>query len=418
MPEKLATRDELIETHLAGGEPSLSQPVVDGLVDIDRLAQRLAAHFTVGIALREQSAGIRRGETALSRECLRLAIGAADGGEGIEQLAQAGARWARQGIMIDTVLHAVHDALRVGLDLIARRDTPDSNDPTPEARAELRRTTGAVIDLLDLVTSTVSQGYVREMRSAIDPRHGAPRTLAAALISGESISTTARECGIELDDEYWVLALMIPPPRARSGGESRIADRRTLQRVEAELARASGGQALPLLSIDGGTVLVPGTVHDARLDRMFDDLTRAAGVPITATVVHAQVTDIPAGTEHAHGLLDMVRRLEMTGVLHRFADLALEYQLTRPGPGRAFLAGLLDPIDEFPELLETLARYVATGLNRRLTARALHVHPNTVDSRLKRIAALTGFETAPSNGLWHLRSALVARSYLASPPRG
>lgn len=420
MPDKLAIRDDLIETDPTGGRRLLSsESAAVGMVDIDRLAQQLAAHLTVGIALRDRS-GAGFGETtALTRECLRLAVGATDGADGIDQLVQAAAQWARQGIPLDTVLHAVHDALRVSLDLIVRRGEPGAGEPTPQVRADLRRTTAAVIDLLDLVTATVSRGYVRELRSVMGQRQSSARTVAAALISGEAVSTTARECGVELAEEYWVLAVMIPPQPHHPAGraEPRLADRRALERIEAELARRTGDQALPILSIDGGTVLLPGGFTDARLDTLFGELARAAGVPLTATVVHSAIIDVPAAAEHVHGLLDMVRRLDMTGMLHRFADLALEYQLTRPGPGRAHLAGLLDPIDEFPELHETLARYVATGLNRRLTARALHVHPNTVDSRLKRIATLTGFDTAPSNGLWHLRSALVARSYLTSPSR-
>ncbi|WP_431972327.1 helix-turn-helix domain-containing protein [Nocardia sp. bgisy134] len=56
---------------------------------------------------------------------------------------------------------------------------------------------------------------------------------------------------------------------------------------------------------------------------------------------------------------------------------------------------------------------MAHGFDRRRTARALHVHPNTVDLRLERIAQLTGLDTAPANGMWHLRSALIARSYRA-----
>ncbi|NEW36894.1 PucR family transcriptional regulator, partial [Nocardia cyriacigeorgica] len=43
------------------------------------------------------------------------------------------------------------------------------------------------------------------------------------------------------------------------------------------------------------------------------------------------------------------------------------------------------------------------------TARILHVHPNTVDYRLRRIGRLTGLDLSPTEGLWYLRSALVAR---------
>ncbi|WP_174189768.1 PucR family transcriptional regulator, partial [Nocardia barduliensis] len=82
-----------------------------------------------------------------------------------------------------------------------------------------------------------------------------------------------------------------------------------------------------------------------------------------------------------------------------------------PGPAREHLGSLLDPLDEHPELLETLQVHIAHNLNRGRTARLLHVHTNTVDYRLKRIAQLTGFDPTMASGLWHLRSALVARTY-------
>ena len=56
------------------------------------------------------------------------------------------------------------------------------------------------------------------------------------------------------------------------------------------------------------------------------------------------------------------------------------------------LAGLLDPLENNAELLRTLERYVALDLDRRRTAADLHVHPNTLDYRLRRVEALTGLK--------------------------
>jgi DNA-binding PucR family transcriptional regulator len=44
------------------------------------------------------------------------------------------------------------------------------------------------------------------------------------------------------------------------------------------------------------------------------------------------------------------------------------------------------------ELLSTLEQLVACALDRRRTADALHVHPNTLDYRLKRIRELTALD--------------------------
>ncbi|MBO0853766.1 MAG: helix-turn-helix domain-containing protein, partial [Nocardia sp.] len=61
-------------------------------------------------------------------------------------------------------------------------------------------------------------------------------------------------------------------------------------------------------------------------------------------------------------------------------------------------------------LLRTLRVFFQTDMNRKRTARLLHIHPNTIDYRLRRIGRLTGIDLSGSQGLWYLRCALVARA--------
>ncbi|WP_280369910.1 PucR family transcriptional regulator, partial [Nocardia wallacei] len=190
-----------------------------------------------------------------------------------------------------------------------------------------------------------------------------------------------------------------------------IIARRKLRRLQAQLATTTHTTPLHLLSTDGGTLLLPHTEELDTLDELIAALSLAARVPVTATVVTTETDAIPRAADQAHQLLDMVTRLDLEPGLYRFDDLALEYQLTRPGPGLDFLRALLVPLDQHPELLETLRTHIAHNLNRQKTARLLHVHTNTVDYRLKRIGSLTGFDPTHAAGLWYLRSALVARSY-------
>jgi sugar diacid utilization regulator len=190
-----------------------------------------------------------------------------------------------------------------------------------------------------------------------------------------------------------------------------------LRRVKDELTQRYRGSALEVLSRHGGTVLLPTELaDDPSLDLLIADLSRTARMPLTATVIRAATAEIPGAADRAHELLDLAARLEMTG-LHRFDDLALEYQLTRPGPGLDQLSALLDPLDDHPELLATLRCYIANDQSRKRTAARLHLHPNSVDYRLKRIAQLTGLDVVRSAGLWYLRSALVARSHGVSRSR-
>ena len=87
-------------------------------------------------------------------------------------------------------------------------------------------------------------------------------------------------------------------------------------------------------------------------------------------------------------------------------------RLSRPSEALTGLAGLLDPLLGNPDLLRTLKAYLDTGLDRRRTAELLHVHPNTVDYRLRRAVALTGLDPVDPDQLQRIGAALAARRTL------
>ncbi|WP_063012109.1 PucR family transcriptional regulator [Nocardia kruczakiae] len=348
------------------------------------------------------------------QECLELSICILAGQERpehLQRLQHEASCWARDGIPIDTILRLMHDGVRLAIDLVTRSAVPRIGP------AGVRRHTidsDVVLDLLNTITSTVAGAYARQVQAAADRHHQhAARALATALLEGRPTSALTRHGGIVIADEYWVLALTVLryPDSLSPRADPDLLTAAPLRRVRAELADRFRGAALDVLSLDGGSVLVPTSlVEETGLDALVADLTRTAGVPIAAAVTRAEAGAIPAAADRAHELLDLTARLGMTG-LHRFDDLALEYQLTRPGPGLDKLSALLDPLDDYPELLSTLQCFIAHDQSRKRTANRLHLHPNSVDYRLKRIAQLTGLDVSRSTGLWYLRSALIARSH-------
>ncbi|MEV6767887.1 helix-turn-helix domain-containing protein [Nocardia sp. NPDC051030] len=405
-------------------------PMSSPLQDVRGLAQHMVGHFveTVAPCGTLPDDAIHGDVTSITRTCLELAVGMLDGRdipEKTKRLEHAAAQWAREGIPIDTIQHAIHEGFKIGSDLVMgnamsrhlRQDGPDGEAALVIAAADFDNIMdGAkmVVELLDRMTTAVALAYVRELRAVVSEHHTAVHTLTSALLGGHSTSTMARECGIEIADSYHVLALSIPahPEERDPTLDGAVVARRKLRRMQAELATRHTGKVLSLLSVDGGTVLVPAPqISDDQLDELIEQLSQAARVPITATLVPATPQQIPDAADQAHELLDIVQRLRLMRGLFRFDELALEYQLTRPGPGRDHLGSLLDPLDEHPELQETLQTHISNNLNRQRTARLLHVHTNTVDYRLKRIGQLTGFDPTEASGLWYLRSALVARTY-------
>ncbi|WP_216898375.1 PucR family transcriptional regulator [Nocardia alni] len=235
-----------------------------------------------------------------------------------------------------------------------------------------------------------------------DRRHGTSEDLAAALLAGDVAIALARNCGVGIAASYFIVAVSIPGGRPGDAESERV-----VGRLRGVLAGWFGGNVLSLLSPLGGTVLIPvesGT--DEGLDIRLAQLSTVAR--FTAAVVSAAPGQIPSAARRAHELLELAVEFGRPGRVYRFADLALEYQLTRPGPGRERLAALLEPLGEYPELLETLRLHLCENLGRQRLARRLHIHPNTLDYRFKRIARQTGLDPTHPIGQWYLRSAFVA----------
>ncbi|MFD4676480.1 PucR family transcriptional regulator [Lentzea sp. NPDC058450] len=92
--------------------------------------------------------------------------------------------------------------------------------------------------------------------------------------------------------------------------------------------------------------------------------------------------------------------------LFRLTDVLLEYQLSRPSAALGPLAEIVAPLTE--ELVQTLEVYLRRG-SRRPAASELHVHPNTVDYRLRRVAELTGLDPTRIEHVTLLTAALAAR---------
>ncbi|MET0134503.1 MAG: helix-turn-helix domain-containing protein [Kibdelosporangium sp.] len=120
-------------------------------------------------------------------------------------------------------------------------------------------------------------------------------------------------------------------------------------------------------------------------------------------------TELAAAYRLCQTALTSARRRQLHGLQHLTA-LALSLSVdTHPALGRMLATEHLDGLDradEFHRLLaETALSYLEHGGRTDLVAGALHVHPNTVKHRLRRLAELTAFNPAP-NGKGSLAHAM------------
>jgi len=132
------------------------------------------------------------------------------------------------------------------------------------------------------------------------------------------------------------------------------------------------------------------------------------------TTVADRPEQISAAARTGGEVLRLAERLGRPSGLYRLTDVLLEYHLARDDESAAQLRGIIAPLEERPELLETVRVYLARDYDRRATAARLGLHPNTVDNRLARAAELTGLDLSTPRGVATLVTALTLRD-LAAP---
>ncbi|MER6303387.1 helix-turn-helix domain-containing protein, partial [Kitasatospora sp. NPDC001539] len=263
-------------------------------------------------------------------------------------------------------------------------------------------------------------------QSSADRHDTARQSLLSALLAGTPAEEAATRAGIRLPAGYAVLCLAIAehPDERSPGVDPGIAAHRKLRRFAAELDHRTRQSALTALTPVGGLVLLPldpepeseptdaaaGEAPWPQLAAALAAAARAAGAPVLAGAAAATPGEVPGAAALAYEVLDVARAFGRPPGLHRLDDVLLEYQLTRPSRARARLAALLEPLADGGELLTTLRTHLAGGLNRRHTASALHLHPNTVDYRLRRIAVLTGLDPSRPADALRITAAIAARA--------
>ncbi|MDI2132339.1 PucR family transcriptional regulator [Yinghuangia seranimata] len=316
------------------------------------------------------------------------------------------ARRAEEGVPLDAVLGAYHVGMQAAWEELSEAAAPDE---IADVKAALR----LLLHMLRQVTVAVSAAYLEERRTLETQEHHGRRSLMTALMAGDPVDGIAERAGLRPAPHYVVLTLVIGPhpDEAPGSGSPKIAARRKLRRVQGELERFTDEPALMVIDASGGTVLLPaagGPPAWEELCGLVDRTAKAAGAEITAAGAVAAPSGVPEAARQTAEVVDLVRRTGRGTGLFRLADVLLDYQLSRPGEAREQLARLLLPLATRPELLETLEVFVQSGLSRRKAAARLHVHPNTVDYRVRRIAVLTGLNAARATDLPRIRAALVA----------
>lgn len=342
-----------------------------------------------------------------SEENLRLFIDLV--GEGrqpdrgdLDEMIEVAVRRARQGVPLDAVLAVYHQAA------LAAWKVLDEASRTPQQRAELLSSVPQLLSYLGVVIPGVAASYLHERQDLRWEQREAKRALAQALLQGKPAELLAERYGITLGG-YHVLALRTP--EASDGADGA---RPAMRAIHGEIDRLSP-VALTVLDRAGGWVLVPVSEPVPRLEDAVVRIGAVAEVRVIAgTATAANVSEIPARAEEAGEIARLALGLGRPTGVYRMADIALQYQFARPGPARAWLLGLLEPLTGQQHLMDALRAFLSHDHNRVAAAESLVVHRNTLNYRLNRIAALTGYDPGRSEHTPLFSAALTALDLAAA----
>ncbi|WP_061229882.1 PucR family transcriptional regulator [Dietzia cinnamea] len=274
-----------------------------------------------------------------------------------------------------------------------------------------------LMEIQEELLNAVTRSHNIERESILSGERGSKDLVARGLLGDGDVATDAERFGVEVAEQYLVLAVAYvdPPPNGTPPSGSQVSVRRRIRKILRALdEHQSAYPVLSTLGSSGGHLLIPhtGSLADPESTsrRILDVIDKEARVRLIAGLADSADHDLMS---EAATLADEVLGVAVASArppgVYSLRNLALPYQLTRPSPALEHLARVLQPLESHPDLLETLDRYFTLDLDRGRTARHLSVHPNTVNNRLHRIAELTGADPSRFDGILLLGAALIAR---------
>jgi sugar diacid utilization regulator len=207
------------------------------------------------------------------------------------------------------------------------------------------------------------------------------------------------------DHHVVVIAFHVPPPRAAQDADAlqhRVRDvieHFLATRAPDVITSARESEVVLVAAADGQRrgSLDPRQLAEtclARLAELFPDTKVLAGIGGACR----DPREITRSYEEAHRTIETLRRMGRAGTVTAFEDLGI-HRLLLQVPDLAELRSFADDVlgklgrgerERRGEYLTTLSCYLRENGSPQRAARFLHVHPNTVAYRVKRIEEITG----------------------------
>ncbi len=289
---------------------------------------------------------------------------------------------AGEGMPLEDLLHAYRVGGKLGWQAVTAAAEESERDALLAAAERL-------MDYIDRVSSVVAQAYLDQRQHLVSEEERRLRDLFEAIVADAPLDPGLRELaervGFPLEDDYRPFAQTIAGAAAYD--HSQLAAE---LRARGVLALTEGERVSGLAPVD------------------YELETGGAGALVAVGAATAR-PDLAAALEEVRLLVDLGRRLGRTGRLQP-EDFLTELLLVRsPRLAAELRRRALHALEDGArgsELVRTLTAYLDSDLDRRRAAAALHVHPNTLDYRLRRVSELTGLDCGRAEDLVVLTLAL------------
>ncbi|WP_432973902.1 PucR family transcriptional regulator [Dactylosporangium sp. CA-233914] len=261
-----------------------------------------------------------------------------------------------------------------------------------------------VTDLLRMIGWLGAQGV--RARSAY--LRGYTRGVGAARVLSTRLEILARALLADEPAEPFVADL-------RLAGRYHISVLKTAQpvtpRTQAEVIAALTVDRIPAtwLAADEVAVLTPGNDAKAQILQRVRHVTALIGHPCGVGSAEGVVGGLAETLAWAREASRVAPPQDRPERLPEIADLFVEMAVARTPAVDGWLRTFAKALATGPDLVATLRAYYVNDMNRTSTAAALHIHPRTLDYRLRRVHRVTGIDPGSTVGV-RLLSATVART--------
>ena len=306
---------------------------------------------------------------------------------------------ALQGIPLDVVMQSFRAAERVLNDAFIAEAGALSTD---SLRRGLQRL-AAGFDRLGTWSVEAYRQTQDELTSHYDRAAG---DLVAGLVAGdlsdEAVNRQGRALGLQIDAPCQGLALRI-------GGETAVGPTaaRLQRKILGLLGSARPGRIVVGTARAATIFLSPGHVSAQRAHELSDLMGQYPTARIGLGPAASNVVEGGRSCQRAIAALDA----SSAGGIVVFDDVLLEV-LVRDSAQVAerLRERLAHTLEAAPHLSETIVAFFAADMSIRHAATALHLHPNSVAYRLRRVHEVTGLDPRTLRDLLTLRAAVHALS--------